>query len=69
MSDVVSFAEIDGQQVELLPARTLLQTGGGSDPAAGGDLLGGLTSAAGGDLLGGLTGGDLLGGLTGGLGG
>ncbi|MGQ0777841.1 MAG: hypothetical protein ACT4NY_26100 [Pseudonocardiales bacterium] len=68
MSDVVSFAEIDGQQVELLPARTL-QTGG-SDPAAGGDLLGALTSGGGGDLFGGLTGGgDLLGGLTGGLGG
>ncbi|MGH3916614.1 MAG: hypothetical protein ACRDTC_24860 [Pseudonocardiaceae bacterium] len=32
MSDVVSFAEIDSQQVELLPARTLMQIldGGGS---------------------------------------
>jgi hypothetical protein len=29
MSDVVSFAEIDGQYAELLPARTLMQTGGG----------------------------------------
>lgn len=26
MSDMVKFAEIDGQHVELLPARTLLQT-------------------------------------------
>lgn len=29
MSDVVSFAEIDGQHVELLPNRTLLQVTGG----------------------------------------
>lgn len=38
MSDVVSFAEIDGQRVELLPARTLLQTltgGSGSDSGSG----------------------------------
>ncbi|MGH3917260.1 MAG: hypothetical protein ACRDTC_28185 [Pseudonocardiaceae bacterium] len=30
MSGKVSFSEIDGQHVELLPARTLLQTGGGT---------------------------------------
>jgi hypothetical protein len=42
MSDVLSFAEIDGQHVELLPARTVLslfQTGGagrGGDGGAGG---------------------------------
>ncbi|MGH3916491.1 MAG: hypothetical protein ACRDTC_24235 [Pseudonocardiaceae bacterium] len=28
MSDVVSFAELAGQHVELLPGRTLLQTSG-----------------------------------------
>lgn len=47
MSDVVSFAEIAGQQAELLPARTLLQT---SDLT---DLLG--TDASGADLGGGET--------------
>lgn len=31
MSDVVSFAEIDGQHLELLPTRTLLQTGSTTD--------------------------------------
>lgn len=36
MSDVVSFAEISGQQVELLPVRTLMQAAGGE--LAGGDL-------------------------------
>jgi len=38
MSDVVSLAEIGGQQVELLPARTMMQATGGSDPTSG--LLG-----------------------------
>lgn len=37
MSDAVSFAELDGQHVELLPARTVLsvfsaQDTGGADP-------------------------------------
>ncbi|MGH4023386.1 MAG: hypothetical protein ACRDRV_02245 [Pseudonocardiaceae bacterium] len=31
MSDALSFAEIDGQRVELLPARTVLTGGGGPD--------------------------------------
>ncbi|MGH3932389.1 MAG: hypothetical protein ACRDTF_20715 [Pseudonocardiaceae bacterium] len=30
MSGIVSFAEIDGQRVELLPTRTLLQVGAGA---------------------------------------
>lgn len=37
MSDALSFAEIDGQHIELLPARTVLSSGGpdfGNDPAA-----------------------------------
>lgn len=40
MSDVVSFAEIDGQHLELLQARTLLQTGStlGNVTAAVSDL-------------------------------
>lgn len=43
MSDSVNFAEIVSQRVELLPARTLLQAGGGAiiggvigDPGGGG---------------------------------
>ncbi|MGH3938901.1 MAG: hypothetical protein ACRDTG_09755 [Pseudonocardiaceae bacterium] len=74
MSDVVSFTEIDGQQVDLLPARTLLQSSGGSGPdgaaAPLGPLLGGVTG--GGDdsnASGGGLGGGLLGSVTGGLGG
>ncbi|MGH3898219.1 MAG: hypothetical protein ACRDTA_08175 [Pseudonocardiaceae bacterium] len=47
MSDALSFVEIDGQHVELLPARTVLSTfsmGGGDGGAggAGGDAQGGL---------------------------
>jgi hypothetical protein len=48
MSDALSFAEIDGQHVELLPARTVLSlfsAGGGGDGGqggAGGDAQGGL---------------------------
>ena len=40
MSDALSFVEIDGQHVELLPARTvmsLLHTGGGQDGGRGGN--------------------------------
>jgi hypothetical protein len=41
MSDAVSFAEIAGQQVELLPARTVLSLfnlgGGGAHGGTGGD--------------------------------
>ena len=40
MSDALSFVEINGQHVELLPARTvmsLLHTGGGSDSGRGGN--------------------------------
>jgi hypothetical protein len=39
MSDALSFAEIDGQHVELLPARTVMstfRTGGGGDGGTGG---------------------------------
>ena len=38
MSDGLSFAEIDGQHVELLPARTVLSlfSAGGGDGGAGG---------------------------------
>ncbi len=40
MSDAVSFVEIDGQHVELLPARTVLSMfalgGGGGNGGAGG---------------------------------
>ncbi len=39
MSDALSFVEIDGQHVELLPARTVLSTfamGGGDGGAGGG---------------------------------
>ena len=39
MSDTVSFAELDGQHVELLPARTVLSTFSARD---GGGLLDGL---------------------------
>ena len=47
MSDALSFAEIDGQHVELLPARTVLSMfamgGKGSNTGgAGGDARGGL---------------------------
>jgi hypothetical protein len=47
MSDALSFAEIDGQQVELLPARTvmsLFSTGGGDggQGGAGGKGQGGV---------------------------
>ena len=38
MSDALSFAEVDGQHVELLPARTVL---GVLDVLAGGQGLGG----------------------------
>jgi len=34
MSDALSFAEIDGQHVELLPNRTLLQVAAGASAAA-----------------------------------
>jgi hypothetical protein len=40
MSDALSFAEIDGQHVELLPARTVMsafRTGGGGDGGTGGN--------------------------------
>jgi hypothetical protein len=44
MSDYFSFAEIDGQRVELLPARTVLsminKAGGGN--CRGGDAYGGI---------------------------
>lgn len=39
MSGALSFAEIDGQRMELLPARTVLSlfsTGGGGDGGEGG---------------------------------
>jgi hypothetical protein len=46
MSDSFSFTEIDGQRVELLPARTVLSTinkvGGGSHSCNGGDAYGGI---------------------------
>lgn len=71
MSDVVSFTEIDGQQVDLLPARTLLQTSGGtgSDGAlapAGGLLT--TVTGGGGDDSNSSGGGGLLTTVTGGLG-
>ena len=58
MSNTVSFAELDGQHVELLPARTVLSmfsTQGPDGPTPGGDLgavvtqvtgLGGMTSGS-----------------------
>jgi hypothetical protein len=47
MSDALSFAEIDGQDVELLPARTVLSLfsaggGNGGTAGAGGNGSGGL---------------------------
>ncbi len=47
MSDAVSFTEIDGQHVELLPARTVLSLfslhgGNGGNGGGGGDAQGGL---------------------------
>ena len=48
MSDALSFAEIDGQHVELLPARTVLSlfaTGGshtGGNGGSGGNAQGGV---------------------------
>ena len=52
MSDGLSFAEIDGQHVELLPARTVLSLfSAGGDCCGGGD---GGTGGAGGDAQGGI---------------
>jgi hypothetical protein len=55
MSDGLSFAEIDGQHVELLPARTVLSmfstSGGCGGGCGGGD---GGTGGAGGDAQGGI---------------
>jgi hypothetical protein len=51
MSDALSFTEIDGQHVELLPARTVMSmfsTGGDCEAGDGG------TGGAGGDAQGGL---------------
>ncbi|MDQ4104717.1 MAG: hypothetical protein M3186_13785, partial [Actinomycetota bacterium] len=47
MSDVLSFAEIDGQHLELLPARTVMSTftmggGDGGTGGAGGSGQGGI---------------------------
>jgi hypothetical protein len=44
MSDALSFTEIDGQHVELLPARTVMSlfTAGSSKGGAGGGARGGL---------------------------
>ena len=48
MSDALNFAEIDGQHVELLPARTVMSVfamgggGGSSTGGAGGPARGGL---------------------------
>jgi hypothetical protein len=50
MSDALSFAEIDGQHVELLPARTVMsmfstggcEAGDGGTGGAGGSAQGGL---------------------------
>jgi hypothetical protein len=46
MSDSFSFTEIDGQRVELLPARTVLSTinkvGGGCHAGNGGNAVGGI---------------------------
>ncbi|MDQ3761469.1 MAG: hypothetical protein M3460_07140 [Actinomycetota bacterium] len=45
MSDALSFAEIDGQHVELLPARTVMSmfaAGGGGKGGDGGDGFGGI---------------------------
>jgi hypothetical protein len=57
MSDTVSFAELDGQHVELLPARTVMSTFsiGRTDSNTGADGLPGIgtlgISALGRDLL------------------
>jgi len=51
MSDVLSFVEIAGQDVELLPARTTLFVGG---------PLGNLLGNAGGDGGGGVSSGDAI---------
>ncbi|MDQ3761132.1 MAG: hypothetical protein M3460_05375 [Actinomycetota bacterium] len=54
MSDALSFAEIDGQHVELLPARTVLSmfaTGGPRGGDAGNGGMGG-TGGEGGDAKG-----------------
>jgi len=44
MSDALNFAEIDGQHVELLPARTVMSmfTAGSTTGGAGGGARGGL---------------------------
>jgi hypothetical protein len=44
MSDALSFTEIDGQHVELLPARTVMSlfTAGSNKGGAGGSARGGL---------------------------
>jgi hypothetical protein len=42
MSDGLSFAEIDGQHVELLPARTVLSLFSGCGCGDGGDGQGGI---------------------------
>jgi hypothetical protein len=48
MSDALSFAEIDGQHVELLPARTVLSTfSAGGGPRGGGAGTGAGTGAPG----------------------
>lgn len=41
MSDALSFTEIDGQHVELLPARTVLSLTGGIAKTGGGGVCGG----------------------------
>jgi hypothetical protein len=45
MSDALSFVEIEGQHVELLPARTVMSTfraGGGNEGGDGGSAQGGV---------------------------
>ncbi len=42
MSDTVSFAELDGQHVELLPARTVLSLFSAADGGIGGDGTAGM---------------------------
>jgi hypothetical protein len=80
MSDALSFAEIDGQHVELLPARTVLSlfhAGAGSTGGDAGNGGAGGTSGTGGagsgkaELTGGwfYTEGDVYNNLTGGAGG
>jgi hypothetical protein len=53
MSDALSFAEIDGQHVELLPARTVLSLFSAGCGCKGGGGDGG-TGGAGGNAQGGL---------------